>query len=322
MFSILILFGLLLVSQVSTSIAFLLPSSRLTIDNASISNGRLAERVQIMKEMKGGIWRGRSKTSYNIANNEGEGWMVLKAMFDTLTDMEVPLPPPKEKVAIIIVDRGSRKQEANDQLYALIDTYKALTGYTTVEGAHLEVLEPSIGTSFEKCVNEGATHVIAHPLFLTNGRHVLDDIPREMKEAGEKFPHIQWSISKPLGAQESIPKLVQKSILECMYSNDINPLKVERNPGFLSSLRSPKIAMNISSSSSSSSLTCTTTVKNYYSSSNTPTSTDFESDADNAGAAVDTDTDTDVDAKEVAKEEKKRDDSVEGIPSKHNLELL
>ena len=114
-------------------------------------------------------------------------------------------------------------------MYDLIEKYRAITGYATVEGAHLEVLEPSIGTTFEKCVKEGATHIIAHPLFLTNGRHVLDDIPREMKEAGEKFPDIKWSISKPLGAQKSIPKLVQQSIIECMQENDINPFKVARS---------------------------------------------------------------------------------------------
>ena len=153
----------------------------------------------------------------------------LRTLYDTVTDMEIPLPLPKDKVAIIIVDHGSRKKEANEQLYNLIEKYKAMTGYATVEGAHLEVLEPSIGTTFEKCVKEGATHIIAHPFFLTNGRHVLEDIPREMKEAGEKFPNIRWSISKPLGAQQLIPKLVQRSIVECMLENDVNPYKVQRS---------------------------------------------------------------------------------------------
>jgi sirohydrochlorin ferrochelatase len=120
-----------------------------------------------------------------------------------------------QKVAVILVDHGSRKAEANDMLMGLASKYKTLYNVDIVEAAHMELSEPSIATAFRKCVDQGATNIICHPFFLSKGRHVQEDIPDMMRAAAAEhgdIPHLEYSITEPLGVQEKILELIHESI--------------------------------------------------------------------------------------------------------------
>jgi hypothetical protein len=73
--------------------------------------------------------------------------------------------------AVVIVDHGSRRPESNVMLHEFVELYKQRTGHPIVEPAHMELAEPSIGTAFKRCVEQGATRVIICPYFLFPGRH-------------------------------------------------------------------------------------------------------------------------------------------------------
>ena len=75
------------------------------------------------------------------------------------------------------------------------------------------VIYVHVSIAFSKCVERGASRIICHPFFLSFGRHVQEDIPALMAEAGDKHPHVTFSIAKPLGVQESIVELIHSSIL-------------------------------------------------------------------------------------------------------------
>ena len=121
------------------------------------------------------------------------------------------LPP---KVAVILVDHGSRKSEANNMLMEVASKYKELYNIEIVEAAHMELSEPSISTAFRKCVDQGAQRIICHPFFLSRGRHVQEDIPEMMRAAAAEHSDIEleYSITEPLGVQEKILELIHLSI--------------------------------------------------------------------------------------------------------------
>ena len=133
----------------------------------------------------------------------------VHALTATATSSESPL-----KVAIILVDHGSRKREANDMLMEVADKYKKLYSIEIVEAAHMELSEPSISTAFRKCVEQGANKIICHPFFLSKGRHVQEDIPEMMRAAAaeHKDTQLEYSITEPLGVQEKILELIHQSI--------------------------------------------------------------------------------------------------------------
>lgn len=122
-----------------------------------------------------------------------------------------------KKVAIILVDHGSRKAEANDMLMLVAEKYKKQYKVDIVEAAHMELSEPSISTAFRNCIEQGATKIVCHPFFLSRGRHVQEDIPEMMRAAAAEHADIhqlEYSITEPLGLNEKILELIHKSITD------------------------------------------------------------------------------------------------------------
>lgn len=114
--------------------------------------------------------------------------------------------------AVIIVDHGSRRAEANDMLLSLAAMYKSHSKAPIVEAAHMEMAVPSIADAYNRCVEQGAKHIICHPFFLAPGRHVQEDIPLLMKEASIQHPHVTYTITEPLGVQSGVIELISQAI--------------------------------------------------------------------------------------------------------------
>jgi sirohydrochlorin ferrochelatase len=108
------------------------------------------------------------------------------------------------KRAILLVDHGSRRAEANALLEDVADQIRERAAESIVEIAHLEIAEPGIGEGIETCVEKGATHIIVHPFFLGPGRHTSEDIPAEVERAAQKHPNVRIRISEPLGSHAAL----------------------------------------------------------------------------------------------------------------------
>ena len=114
------------------------------------------------------------------------------------------MPNAEQRVALLLVDHGSRFQEANDILADVAAMVKRLSGLDCVHYAHMELVEPTIEQGFETCVREGATAVVVHPYFLSPGRHSMSDIPRMVTDAAKAFPGIAYCVTEPLGLHPKI----------------------------------------------------------------------------------------------------------------------
>ena len=113
-----------------------------------------------------------------------------------------------QRVALVLVDHGSRFQAANDMLVDVTRLVRDLSGMNRVYHAHMELAEPTIRQAFEAAVREGATTVIYHPYFLSPGRHSMSDIPRMVAEAAQAFPGIAYCVTEPLGVHPKIGEVV------------------------------------------------------------------------------------------------------------------
>lgn len=116
------------------------------------------------------------------------------------------------KRAILLVDHGSRRAEANAQLEAVADRVRTRAAGTIVEVAHLEIAEPSIGQGIEACVEQGATRIVVHPFFLAPGRHTSDDIPAQVARAVRSHPNVQIRISEPLGDHAALIDVILERV--------------------------------------------------------------------------------------------------------------
>ncbi|MBI4536899.1 MAG: hypothetical protein HY712_02950 [candidate division NC10 bacterium] len=112
------------------------------------------------------------------------------------------------KIAILLVDHGSRYQAANDMLVDVAGLVKRISGLDRVYVSHMELAEPSIAEGFAQAVRDGATAVVVHPYFLSPGRHSQSDIPRMVADAAQAFPGVEFCVTQPLGLHPKIVEVV------------------------------------------------------------------------------------------------------------------
>lgn len=110
--------------------------------------------------------------------------------------------------ALLIVDHGSVKQEANEMLKEVAASLRKQRPDLIVHIAHMELAEPNIERGFAACAQDGATEVVVHPYMLSPGRHSSQDIPALAARAAQKFPHVKWRCTQPLGLHEKIGEVI------------------------------------------------------------------------------------------------------------------
>ncbi len=118
------------------------------------------------------------------------------------------------KPAILLVDHGSRRPDANAQLDALAAAVRARDPERFVTVAHMELAEPSIEQAVDACVAAGAAEIVVHPYFLGPGSHTREDIPRLVAEAAARHPGLRVRISEPLGLHDKLVDVVLARIEE------------------------------------------------------------------------------------------------------------
>lgn len=112
--------------------------------------------------------------------------------------------------SLIVVAHGSRRQESNDEVRRLTECIAGRAGerYEIVSCAFLELAQPSIPDGIEGCIGRGARYVTVLPYFLSAGRHVVEDIPREVAVKQEQHPHVEIEIAPYLGAARELADLM------------------------------------------------------------------------------------------------------------------
>ena len=106
--------------------------------------------------------------------------------------------------ALLLVAHGSRRQQSNDEVVKIAETLKAHCSgeYHIIHSCFLELAETLIPDGIRKCVDDGASSIVVLPYFLNSGRHVIEDVPGIVHEEKEKYPEVEFRISKHLGASE------------------------------------------------------------------------------------------------------------------------
>ena len=119
----------------------------------------------------------------------------------------------------LLIDHGSRRVEANQLIVEVAARVKQRLGTdAVVEGAHMELAEPSIAVAFARCIEQGATRIVAHPFMLTRGRHVSEDIPRLVAQAAEAHQGVEYVIAAPLGSHDGVIEAVVARCDEALAS--------------------------------------------------------------------------------------------------------
>jgi sirohydrochlorin ferrochelatase len=111
--------------------------------------------------------------------------------------------------AILLVDHGSVRAEANQMLDCVANLLQSMVGPDVlVRSAHMELAEPLIPEGVDGCVQGGATDLIVFPYMLSPGKHSTRDIPRIVAEATRRHPGLRVRVTPAFGVHAKLAEVI------------------------------------------------------------------------------------------------------------------
>lgn len=133
--------------------------------------------------------------------------------------------------AVLLIAHGSRRESANQEVHTLADKLQSAlnppTGLSntndrvTVSTCFLELAQPCINTGLSLLSAAGAQSIQVLPYFLTQGRHVNEDIPKIINHYIEQQPDtsdVKIEILPHLGADNILLNVMVEILQNKKYS--------------------------------------------------------------------------------------------------------
>ncbi|WP_110113704.1 sirohydrochlorin chelatase [Bacillus sp. CGMCC 1.16541] len=116
--------------------------------------------------------------------------------------------------AVMYICHGSRVEDGCLEALKFVERCKEKISVPIQEAAFLELAHPTIEESFERCVQQGATRIIAIPVLLLTAAHAKIDIPNMLNPLVEKHSHIELVYGQPFGVQDKIIDILFEKVNE------------------------------------------------------------------------------------------------------------
>ncbi|MBL1292870.1 MAG: CbiX/SirB N-terminal domain-containing protein [Thiotrichales bacterium] len=110
---------------------------------------------------------------------------------------------------LLLVAHGSRRKSANQEVSELAARLNSAVKFAAVSSAFLELAEPSIPDAIDYAVLAGAKRIVIMPYFLSEGRHVGEDIPNIVSASRLKHDDCEIEITPYLGQSPAIVEVLQ-----------------------------------------------------------------------------------------------------------------
>lgn len=122
--------------------------------------------------------------------------------------------------AILLIAHGSRRPEANRDLFELANRLANGGEFPIVQASFLELAEPDIPTGGDLCVARGANRVLLVPYFLSAGVHLRRDLTAARDALAEHHPEIEFRLGPALGPHPLLDRLVLERARETEAASD------------------------------------------------------------------------------------------------------
>jgi sirohydrochlorin cobaltochelatase len=115
------------------------------------------------------------------------------------------------KSGLILFAHGSRDRDWARPFQQLADTLrKKLEG--PVELAYLQFMEPTLDQAIAALAGKGVDAIRVVPVFLGQGGHLKEDLPRLAASAVQKYPQVKIELAPAIGEQASVIEAIASAI--------------------------------------------------------------------------------------------------------------
>jgi sirohydrochlorin cobaltochelatase len=115
------------------------------------------------------------------------------------------------KQGIVLFAHGSRDAQWARPFEQLVCALSAKVP-SRVALAYLELMRPSLAEAVAALAAEGVTSIRVVPVFLGQGGHTKQDLPRLVASARDRHPGIDISLEPPVGEQPSVIEAIAAEI--------------------------------------------------------------------------------------------------------------
>jgi sirohydrochlorin cobaltochelatase len=100
---------------------------------------------------------------------------------------------------IVLFAHGARDPEWARPFEAIRDNVRRQRPECPIALAYLEVMEPRLEDAIAQLVGEGASSITVFPLFMAQGGHLKQDLPRILDAIRPTYPHVPIALESALG---------------------------------------------------------------------------------------------------------------------------
>ena len=100
---------------------------------------------------------------------------------------------------IVLFAHGARDPGWARPFEAIRDRIRAQRPECPIEVAYLEIMTPNLEDAVATLVAEGAAAITVFPLFMAQGGHLKQDLPKILGAIRETHPHVPISLENAVG---------------------------------------------------------------------------------------------------------------------------
>lgn len=121
--------------------------------------------------------------------------------------------------ALLIIDRGSKELEVQDELLKISNQAKEKGGYIYSNFCFLEVIPPYIDEGIRNCIKENVDLITVMPYFLYPGMKLKDAVKKTAAISKDK--QVKLVITKPLCYSDVLEFVIIDRLTKLKFLNDI-----------------------------------------------------------------------------------------------------
>ena len=106
--------------------------------------------------------------------------------------------------ALVLFAHGARDPRWAEPFQRIQSMLRARRSDAVVELAFLELMQPVLADAIATLVAKGHRRITIAPLFMAQGGHLKQDLPKKIAALRERHPEIDIVVSPPIGEVEAI----------------------------------------------------------------------------------------------------------------------
>jgi sirohydrochlorin cobaltochelatase len=115
---------------------------------------------------------------------------------------------------IVLFAHGARDPEWARPFEAIRDRVRASRPEYPIVIAYLELMPPTLEEAIASLASEGASAITVFPLFMAQGAHLKQDLPRILAAIRASYPHVPIALETAVGEVPEILEAIAAWILE------------------------------------------------------------------------------------------------------------